>query len=93
MDTLEGFDKKNGLIDCDRDLFLSIIQYINTITLRNYIGLSEETFARKNHRHYHIYRYKNNKIPFGKLITHPFNKFSYLERGVISGLRHDPMSF
>jgi hypothetical protein len=55
---IDQFDEKNGILGMDRDLYLSIIQFLNTKVLRNYIGLSEETLCRSNHLHYHIYRWK-----------------------------------
>jgi hypothetical protein len=55
---IDQFDKKNGILGMDRDLYLSIIQFLNTKVLRNYIGLSKETLCRSNHLHYYIYRWK-----------------------------------
>jgi hypothetical protein len=64
MDTL---DLKNGLLGVDINLYLSLIQFINTKNLRSYIGLSEETFQRINHSFYHLYRMKFNGVPIRKL--------------------------
>jgi hypothetical protein len=46
---------------------------MSTKTLRNYIGLCEETFLRTNHLHYHLYRIKYNEIPLRKLLLKPFD--------------------
>jgi DNA-binding protein len=83
--TLANFDQKNGLLDCDRDLYLSIIQFIDTKTLRYYIGLSEECFSRKNHLHYHIYRNKFNRTHIRKLLLPPLDdEVEYRGRAAIS---------
>jgi hypothetical protein len=62
---------EGGILGFDRDLFLSIIQYLNTKSLRNYVGLCEETFLHTDHRYYHIYRMKFDKIHVLKLLLYP----------------------
>jgi hypothetical protein len=73
MLTLESFDQKNGILSFDRDLFLCMIQFIKTNSLRNFVGVSEETLFRKNHNFYHIYRRKFNETPIRKLLLNPHN--------------------
>jgi hypothetical protein len=80
---LKNFDEKNGLpalsagnaecglLGLDRDCYLSLIQYISSKNLRNYVGLSEESFQRGQHSYYHFYRNKYNQIPLRKLLLHP----------------------
>jgi hypothetical protein len=88
--SIESFDEKNGLLDLDRDCYLSIIQFLNTKVLRYFIGISEESFTRKNHLHYHLYRMKYNNIPIKNLLVQMIDPFlEYHGRTVtgINGLR------
>lgn len=68
---LDDFDKENGLLGIDRDLYLSIVQFLNCKTLRRYIGFSEETFDRTKHSYYNVYRIKFDKTPLRNLIRDP----------------------
>jgi hypothetical protein len=77
----ESFDQKNGILGWDRDCYLSLIQFISSKNLRNYIGFSEETYVRIKHYHYFVYRSKFNKIPLRKLLLRPvYHRQSYSER-------------
>jgi hypothetical protein len=59
-----------SLTTLERDVFLRIVQYIAPKTLRNYIGISEETYQRSKHIHFIIYRLKNNETPVKRLFHH-----------------------
>jgi hypothetical protein len=83
---VEEYDLKNGILGMDRDLFLCVIQYLNTALLRRYIGFSEESFSRTNHLHYHIYREKFNNTPLRKLIIpNPPEEIQIIDRTIRFG--------
>jgi hypothetical protein len=81
---LEDFDQKDGILSWDRDLYLSLIQFMHTKTLRYYIGLSEESFQRHQHSYYHLYRIKYNKIHIRKLLSCVCDGYKYSGRSLIS---------
>jgi hypothetical protein len=85
MNTLEKFDQKNGILGWDRDCYLSVIRYLKTNILRNYVGLSEESFDRINHLHYHLYRMRYNEIHIRKLLEVPIaSDVEYYGRTIIA---------
>jgi hypothetical protein len=67
----EGFEVKNGLLGLDRDIYLSIVKFLDPsilrkvlvflfcliflFLLRQYIGISEESYERIKHIHFVIY--------------------------------------
>jgi hypothetical protein len=81
---LARFDKDNGLLDCDRDLYLSIVQFLRTKTLRNFIGISEETFNHIDHYFFIVYRLNSEKVPLRKLILPPNFNTTFSKRSAIS---------
>jgi hypothetical protein len=83
---LDQFNEKNDILGMDRDLYLCIIQFLNTKTLRSYIGLSEETFERIKHNFYNVYRMKYDRIPIQKLLICSDHKEAKYDGRTLSNL-------
>jgi hypothetical protein len=66
-----------SLLDLNRDIFLKITQYLNGTSLRNYIGIGEETYDWTNHIHYALYRLKFDELPIRHHVEEP-KEYKYI---------------
>jgi hypothetical protein len=57
-----------SLLKLHRDVFLRIVQYLKSTSLRKYIGLCEETFQYSKHLHFILYRLKRDQLPIRRSI-------------------------
>jgi hypothetical protein len=86
--TVENFDQMNGILDLDRDCFLSIVRFLSAKSCRKYIGISEETFQRKEHYFFNVYRLKSDNIPVRRLVQYLFFGIKYSGRSIVSQNGH-----
>jgi hypothetical protein len=82
---VEDYNNNESLFSTlERDVFLSLVQYISPSTLRYFIGLSEESYLWGKHIHFVYYRLKR-QIPLKQQLEHIPEAIDLVGNSIIFG--------